>query len=209
MTDAQRPGADHARALLALWDWRRRMADLYAEIRSLDPVTGWARWCQERDDLFRTHQQSPLTGDRTRFAGIPMFPYDSAFRVAGRVEPSTGSTIGLNHSGAGVTMAHEFGRVVFALGDEEHSLPLYWLDDYAGGVFLPFRDATNGDTTYGGGRYLLDTAKGADLGHGGDRVILDFNFAYHPSCAHDPAWSCPLPPLGSRLPIAVPAGERR
>ena len=72
MTDEQRPGAEHARALLALWDWRRRVADLYAGIRALDPETGWAGWRQGRDDLFRTHPQSPLTGDRTGFAGIPV-----------------------------------------------------------------------------------------------------------------------------------------
>ncbi len=63
--------------------------------------------------------------------------------------------------------------------------------------------------TYGGGRYLLDTIKGADLGRGAapDTLVIDFNFAYNPSCAYDPMWACPLAPAGNVLPVAVPVGE--
>jgi hypothetical protein len=63
-------------------------------------------------------------------------------------------------------------------------------------------------TAEGGGRYLLDTAKGADLGHEGIRVVIDFNYAYHPSCVHDRRWSCPLAPPENTLPVAITAGER-
>jgi uncharacterized protein (DUF1684 family) len=81
---------------------------------------------------------------------------------------------------------------------------------YAGGLFIPFRDATNGAETYGAGRYLVDASKSADLG--GDPVtgtmILDFNFAFQPSCAFDPRWACPLAPPENRLDIAIRAGER-
>ena len=76
------------------------------------------------------------------------------------------------------------------------------------GSSSPFADAGNGDTTYGGGRYLLDTVKGADLGHDGDLIILDFNYAYHPSCVHSNRWSCPLAPATNHLGFAVEAGER-
>jgi hypothetical protein len=89
----------------------------------------------------------------------------------------------------------------------ECELGTYWLDGYAGGLFVPFADATAGAETYGGGRYVLDTAKGADLGSDGDRVVLDFNFAYAPSCAHDPRWRCPLALSANRLTIPVRAGE--
>lgn len=75
-------------------------------------------------------------------------------------------------------------------------------------MFLPFRDETNGSETYGGGRYLLDTVKGADLGHRADKVVLDFNFSYHPSCVHDHRWSCPLAPPDNHLAIGIEAGER-
>ena len=73
---------------------------------------------------------------------------------------------------------------------------------------MPFADATSGDETYGAGRYVLDTIKGADLGVDGDRLVLDFNFAYNPSCSYDPRWVCPLAPPANRLAVAVRAGER-
>jgi uncharacterized protein (DUF1684 family) len=89
-----------------------------------------------------------------------------------------------------------------------HELELFWLEAYAGGLFLPFRDATSGRETYGAGRYLLDTVKGADLGASDGRLLLDFNFAYNPSCSYDPRWSCPLAPPPNRLAIPVRMGER-
>jgi uncharacterized protein (DUF1684 family) len=97
--------------------------------------------------------------------------------------------------------------VPFAAGSRR--LAVYWMAGYAGGLFLPFRDATNGDVTYAAGRYLLDTSKSADLGTDGDgRLILDFNFAFQPSCAYDPKWACPLAPPSNRLDLPVRAGER-
>ena len=80
-------------------------------------------------------------------------------------------------------------------------------------VFVPLRDGTAGDTSYGGGRYLLDTAKGADLGTRGGRMVIDLNFLYHPSCRYNADWQCPLAPAGEhdrppgpgrRAPVIVP-----
>ena len=87
-------------------------------------------------------------------------------------------------------------------------LNLYWIEGYGGGLFLPFADATNDRETYGGGRYLYDTIKGADLGLTATEILLDFNYAYNPSCAYDARWVCPLPLAENRLPLAVRAGER-
>jgi uncharacterized protein (DUF1684 family) len=88
-------------------------------------------------------------------------------------------------------------------------LTLYWIAGYGGGVFLPFRDGTSGTTTFTGGRYLLDTIKGADLGWAsGGRIILDFNFAYNPSCSYSDDWVCPLAPPDNVCLLPVPAGER-
>ena len=79
-------------------------------------------------------------------------------------------------------------------------------EGYGGGIWLPVRDTS--PDTYGGGRYLLDTIKGADLGFSGTTLVVDFNFAYNPSCAYDPAWACPLAPEGDRVPVRIPVGER-
>ncbi len=90
------------------------------------------------------------------------------------------------------------------------TLPVFWMEGYAGGIFLPFHDATSGNDTYSAGRYLLDTVKGADQGgdFGRRELVLDFNLAYHPSCTYDPKWNCPLAPPEARLDLPVPVGER-
>jgi uncharacterized protein (DUF1684 family) len=84
------------------------------------------------------------------------------------------------------------------------------MEGYTGGLFLAFRDATGGVESYVAGRYLLDGAKSADLGGDPARgtLVLDFNFAYQPSCAFDPRWACPLAPAENRLDLPIRAGER-
>jgi uncharacterized protein (DUF1684 family) len=192
--------------VIALWDWRRRVADLYTQVRAMeDPRAAWVLWCETRDRLFAGHAQSPVAaGD---WAGIPVFPYDPALRFLVSLVAVEGAALSLDAGADGVVVARPFARTdgLGALGGE---LTLYWIGGYGGGVFLPFTDATSGRETYGGGRYLLDTIKGADLGEVDGRVVLDFNFAYAPSCAHSPLYVCPLAPAGNRLLAAVRGGER-
>lgn len=89
-------------------------------------------------------------------------------------------------------------------------LGVWRLASYGGGLFIPVKDASAGAVagTYGGGRYLIDTVKGADLGSGSNRLVLDFNFAYNPSCAYDPSWVCPLAQPQNVVDVEIPVGER-
>lgn len=194
--------------LLDLVDYRRRVAELYAKARAGGPgKETWLQWCADRDALFAGHGQSPIE-DRTGFTSLPYFDYDPSMRVIARLTPDDEHPVDVGHSDEGTTQFLNAGRLQFELGDTAHTLTALWLNTYGGGLFLPFRDNTNGETTYGGGRYLLDTAKGADLGHDGELVTLDFNYAYHPSCVHSPRWSCPLAPPDNHLELEVRAGER-
>lgn len=191
---------------LDLVDWRRRIAALYARVRERrgdDPLAAHADWRSTRDALFRSHPETPLvTG--AAFAGLPYAPYDPAFVWDVPVDTDVDrERFPIDTSGGGGIAFVRIGRVALPIG----SLDVFWLDAYGGGIFLPFRDATSGDTTYGGGRYLLDTVKGADLGGADGRLTLDFNFAYHPSCYYAPRWSCPLAPPDNWLETAVPVGE--
>lgn len=192
---------------LTLLDWRRRVADLYSGVRGKLPTNApaaHALWRSTRDELFRDHPQSPLPSEeRGAFSGLPYYDYDPRFAKRGKIRSVPEERYDVGTSTGGVIPFVRFGVVELDVG----SLEVFWLDAYSGGVFLPFRDATSGKTTYGGGRYLLDTAKGADLGSSEDRLVLDFNFAYHPSCVYDPKWTCPLAPLSNRLTAAVEAGE--
>jgi uncharacterized protein (DUF1684 family) len=195
---------------LALADWRRRVFELYRRVRrARDPAAAWRRWRAGRDELFAHHPQSPLPArERARFGGLAYFGYDPSARVLATIAPLAPAMLDIATSGEVPYRFTRFGKAAFELGSESLALELYWLEGYGGGLYLPFADATSGDETYGAGRYLLDTVKGADLGLERDRLVLDFNFAYNPSCAYDPRWVCPLAPPANRLPVAVRAGER-
>jgi uncharacterized protein (DUF1684 family) len=189
---------------LELLDWKRRIFALYGEIRSdPQPERAWQHWCDVREELFRSHPQTPAAG-----AHLHYFDYDPALRVHGTVEAAERERREIATSGEEPYSFTRFARTRFELGGEEQSLDLYWLEGYGGGVFLPFGDETTGRETYGGGRYLLDTVKGSDLGTEDGRLVLDFNFAYNPSCAYDPSWACPLSAAANRLPVPITAGER-
>lgn len=195
---------------LEVLDWRRRVQQIYADVRAQwpeEPAEAHRRWQAARDELFATHSQSPLAPEaRRRFGGLEYFPYDAALSFTAHIEQGEVEHLRLGTS-TGAPMAFErFGRVHLPVG----TLDIYWLDAYGGGLFVPFSDATAGNDTYGGGRYLLDTVKGADLGStAGGALVFDFNFAYSPSCAYDAGWTCPLPRPGNRLHGSVEAGEKR
>ena len=198
---------------LALAHWRRTVAELYARVRDAAPVDqprAWETFHAARDELFRSHPQTPLTPEqRDRFSGLDYFPYDPGWRTIGtldrEVEPETSS---LELPADGLLRYTRVARIRFTVPGHQAELSLFWVEGYGGGLFLPFRDATYGRQTYGGGRYLYDTIKGADLGAGLDGIVLDFNYAYNPSCAYNDQWVCPLSPPENSLPFAVEAGEK-
>jgi uncharacterized protein len=196
---------------LELADWRRQVSELYAAVRAEhDAVAAWMRWREVRDRLFRSHPQSPVpAAERGDTTSPAYYDYDPALRTVADLEAADGATFELPGSTSGHVTAERVGAAHLSLGGVPLTLSMFWLLDYAGGFFLTFRDATSGSETYGAGRYLLDTAKGADLGASGDgRLVLDFNFSYQPSCSYDPQWSCPLPPRENWLTIPIRAGER-
>lgn len=195
---------------LDLADWRRRVAELYAAVRaSAYPEAAWHLWRAERDTLFKKHPQSPLPPEeRADFDGLPYFDYDAAFRFEAELEPLPGGTVSTTDLGAdGIISMASCGRTTNLTGPLGGELTVYWIAGYGGGLFLPFSDSTAGANTFGGGRYLLDSIKAADLGMVGGKLILDFNFAYNPSCSYSAAWSCPLAPPENHLPTPIRAGE--
>ena len=201
------------RSPLTLADWRRTVAQHYARVRDttvMDPAAAAASFRAARDALFASHPDSPIPpGRRGGWRGASWYPYDPAWRLLARFEPAaTVSVLEIPLAADGVARAGRVGTLHFRYAGGDSTLGLYWFHGYGGGLWLPFADATSGTTTYGGGRYLIDTIKGADLGGSTERFVLDFNFAYNPSCAYDDRWSCPLAPPENRLPFAVEAGER-
>jgi uncharacterized protein (DUF1684 family) len=195
---------------LELADWRRRVSELYADVRATtSPQDGHALWRAGRDALFREHPQSPLPpADRLRDTGLPVWPYEPNLRFEVMLEPAAERVeLSLPTDGAGTTVLRLVGRVAIP-APVSATVDVWWLQQYAGGLFLPLRDGTAGDTSYGGGRYLLDAAKGADLGGTESSLVIDLNFLYHPSCRYSAEWQCPLAPAGNTVTAHVEAGER-
>lgn len=206
---------------LNLYDYRGRVATMYRErmratLAGEDAVVTWQRFRQARDELFAHHPQSALDEEQRRnFRGLPYFPYNPALRVLAdldtKVEPTV-LTVAMDAQEA-MTMT-TVARLHFALDGQPAALSLYWLNIYGGGLFLPFRDTSCPAESYGGGRYLFDTIKGSDFlpapgAAGMERILLDFNYAYNPSCAYNDRWVCPLAPKENRLGVAIRAGEMK
>ncbi|UCH75128.1 MAG: DUF1684 domain-containing protein [Rhodospirillales bacterium] len=211
MPQPRQPAAPRSNPALQIADWRRQVAALYARIRSAaDPAVGWEDWRRTRNALFAHHPQSPLpAADRAVFAGLPCYPYDPSLRFAVELAPIADETEQRMELGAdGAVRLLPAGRTVGLEGPLGGELTVFWIAGYGGGLFLPFTDATSGRETFGGGRYLLDSIKGADLGMAEGRLVLDFNFAYHPFCVHSSDWTCPLAPAGNNLRQPVRGGER-
>jgi uncharacterized protein (DUF1684 family) len=218
MADAWEQGDGSAQDRGWLADWRRQVATIYAEVRArsaTDPDVAHRYWREGRERLFREHPQSPVPRSARAAFRASHFAYDPRLRFVASLEPAPPVQPGalalqLPNSGTDTLSFSRVGRVDIPFEEGSRSLSVFWMAGYAGGLFLPFRDATNGAETYGAGRYLVDSAKSADLG--GDptagTLILDFNFAFQPSCAFDPRWACPLSPPENRLDLAIRAGER-
>ena len=198
-------------AELDLLDWKRKVFALYADVRAAsEPRAAWVEWRSAKDSMFANHPQSPIPeSERVSFRGLSYFDYEPSARVHGTVLEAPRETLTIATSGEHPYEFTRVARVSFELRSTHCELDLYWLENYGGGIFLPFRDSTAGRETYGAGRYLLDTVKGADLGTTEDgQLALDFNFAFNPSCAYDARWVCPLAPPANRLDLEITAGER-
>jgi hypothetical protein len=195
---------------LSLLEWRRAIADLYGEIRATeDRTAAWRRWQQTRARLFREHAESPIPSEeRAGYTGPHLYEYDPGWCLNAVVEPVEPARLEIVTSNVESMAFNRFAVARFVHEGVDLALELYWLEGYGGGLFVPFADATSGRETYGAGRYLLDTVKCADLGQRDGRLVFDFNFAYQPSCAYDPRWTCPLAPPANRLAVPVRAGER-
>ncbi len=193
---------------LGVVSWRRAVGDLYAMVRrEADPAYAHEVWRHGRDRLFLRHPHSPLGAtDPLRETGLPYFPYDPDLRFeVPLVRAARPRTLPVETSDGGLSL-ELVGRV--SIPDLGVNLGIWWLAQYGGGVFAPVRDQTAGTETYGAGRYLLDTVKGADLGMRNGLLVVDFNFLYHPSCRYSSDWACPLAPDENSIRVAIRAGER-
>ena len=148
-------------------DWRRRVHALYRAVReTTEPRQAHETWRQGRDELLASHPASPLLAEhRAGFSGLAVADYDERYRFEVAVtepDPSLPSAFKASTATDGDVPFERLGTVVLPAPDGEVRLDVWRLASYGGGIFLPVKDPA--PDSYGGGRYVLDTIKGADLG---------------------------------------------
>jgi len=193
-------------------DWRIQTFGLYARVREIakaDPLGAQVVWRNDRDEMFVHHPASPLLDQkREEFRGLSYFDYDPDLRLKAPILAAEPERRDVTTGTDGVVPFERIGKVDL---DGIGSLDVWRHAGYGGGLFVPVKDKLAGQDggTYGAGRYLIDTIKGAYLGRRvPDSLILDFNFAYNPSCVYDPRWLCPLAGQGNIVEVEITAGER-
>lgn len=165
---------------------------------------------QKLNDEYADPKTSPLLPEDIQdFDGLPFYPIDPQYRLTATFVRTPGSRpFAMPTSTPRRTIYEQYGVVRFTIDGVDYQVPIYQshelreTEKYRDHLFLPFTDLTSGDETYGGGRYLELTIPE------GDTIIIDFNKAYHPYCAYNPKYSCPIPPKENNLPIAIRAGVR-
>ena len=160
---------------------------------------------KSKDEFFATDEDSPLTLEqRKKFRSLEYYPENPQLRLAVALDEFPDQekepTEIITSTGESNTQIR-WGKFNFPVDGQDVSLTVFRVVD-GDDLFLPFADSTSGSETYGAGRYLEVVPL-----HDG-RYLIDFNYAYNPYCAYNPHWSCPIPPPGNRLKVAILAGEK-
>lgn len=204
-------------SLLSLINWRREIFSIYDEVRSEeDGIVAWNKWKDKREKLFKFHPESPTFDPKKQsgFNDVPvLYSYNQKFSLFSKFELiSNSEIIQLNTDENSITRLKPFIKTTNLRDFLGIELTIFKIEGYGGGLFLPFTDigCKSGGAHYEGGRYLIDTVKGADLGElKTDELRLDFNFSYNPSCSYNSKWTCPILKNFNRISILVDAGEKK
>lgn len=174
------------------------------------PILGETEWQRQQNANFKDASKSPLTNkDRKTFRALDFYPFDSIYIVKAHLKVTPDSPF-FKMKTTTDRLAEEriYGILNFILKGENYQLNVYQgkdnLEDpdYIDYLFLPFLDLTNGEGTYGGGRYI-------DLRiPQGDSLEIDFNKAYNPLCVYNVKYSCPIVPRENFLNVEIVAGVK-
>jgi uncharacterized protein (DUF1684 family) len=162
---------------------------------------------EDKDNYFRTSDESPFKGKTDAFTGLKYFPPDPQYRIVAELTPiQQKKTLVLGTSDGKEERYLEYAYADFDLHGAHQRLLILEIMEAGpsrGKLFLAFADGTSANETYGAGRYL-DIARAT----GNNTITLDFNKAYNPYCAYVDDFSCPFPPKENLLTVPIEAGEK-
>jgi len=162
---------------------------------------------REINDFFKDASVSPLKKrDLKNFRGLDFFAYDSIYLVTAKLTKTPKEKPFMMLTTTDMMVEYiKYGTISFELLSNQYSLDIYKnLEDpnERDNLFLPFLDDTNGNESYGGGRYInLDIPQV-------DNLIIDFNSAFNPYCVYDEKYSCPIVPRENYIPLEIKAGVK-
>ncbi len=176
-------------------------------VQEKKPLLGETDFQRDLNAYFKDATTSPLKDkDRKNFEGLDFFKFDPTFVVEARLVVTPDEIpFKMKTSTGRLPVYKKYGDLEFELKGETFKLNIYQnleLEEEEDYLFLPFLDNTNGDTSYGGGRYIETKIPEGDI------LVLDFNIAFNPYCAYNEKYSCPIVPRENYLPIEVKAGVK-
>ncbi|MDH7444493.1 DUF1684 domain-containing protein [Aquimarina sp. 2201CG14-23] len=166
---------------------------------------------EELNRDFASEEESPLTPkDFKEFKELEFFDIDTTYSVlASFVRTPYETPFIMKTTTNREPIYVKYGEAHFVLQEKEWVLNIYQNQglktqpEYKDYLFLPFTDLTNGETSYGGGRFMdLKIPEG-------DTIVIDFNTAYNPYCAYSARYSCPIPPEENHLELEIPVGVKK
>ncbi len=164
----------------------------------------------ELNTQYANSEESPLTAkDLQTFKALDFFEIDANYRIEAEFELTPGTPIfEMPTTTDRLPLYRKYGIAHFKINGNSFNLSIYQNQklmislEYENHLFLPFTDATNGGSSYGGGRYIdLEVPS-----ENSSKIVIDFNKAYNPYCAYNSKYSCPIPPAENNLSILIPAG---
>jgi uncharacterized protein len=157
---------------------------------------------KEKNAYLKTDKDSPIE-NKANFKGLKYFEINTDFKVSAKLDIlTTGQKINIAMTGGQTEEYEAFANATFELEGQKCALKIFKSED--GSLFLPFKDLTTNKETYGSGRYLdLDMRMIKD-----GQIEIDFNRCYHPYCAYNHTFTCPVPPAENLVNVAVKAGEK-
>lgn len=174
------------------------------------PIQGETEFQRTLNAEFKDASKSPLTDkERRDFKGLDFFKFDSTYVVTATFKRTPAEKpFKMKTTTDRLAVFMKYGEITFTLKNESFQLNLYQdqdlLDDedFENYLFLPFLDDTNGDESYGAGRYIdLEIPEG-------NLMTIDFNTAYNPYCAYNIKYSCPIVPRENYVELEVRAGVK-